>query len=102
MEVDRSSISSDQKRLFFAVSLYPFHFLQTLSLKTIFFLEKVEIQQQIIYTVYGQYYNTYILLIKKVRIVKFFRILKSYIKYSAVLQNKILLPIQNLKTLLLN
>jgi len=29
-ETDRSKISSDQKRLFFAVSLYPFHFSRTL------------------------------------------------------------------------
>ena len=29
---DRNKISSDQKRLFFAVSLYPFHFTRTLPL----------------------------------------------------------------------
>ena len=33
---DRSKISSDQKRLFFAVSLYPFHFSRTLPLNFFF------------------------------------------------------------------
>ena len=40
--IDRRKISSDQKRLFFAVSLYPFNFLRTLPLnKNKTFFKKV-------------------------------------------------------------
>ena len=65
-QTNHSDITTYSHWLFFAVSLYLFHFSQTLPLKTIFFLEKVEIQQQhniynCTYTVDAQCYNTYII-----------------------------------------